>query len=107
MATSPTLRRMLIECQTWCTADCCKARAFSLTESTIGHWLGYERVDRTRELAEEIARLGAELGHARGQVVLSVRGLESTWGVEEFRAFWQDVEVAFSAAVARRDSARD
>jgi hypothetical protein len=103
VALSPTLRRLLFDCQTWCKADCCKAEAFRFTERILTRWLEFERIDRSREIAAEIARIESELQHGEGQVFLAARGLESTWDLNAFRAFWKHLEEVFNAAVNARE----
>ena len=99
---SPALRRLLLECQTWCSADCCKAQAFSLRDGVIAGWLGSERVDRSAELADEIDRVGTNVREADDRVILAVRGLESGWSAVEFKAFWASFRAAYSSAVEGR-----
>ena len=105
MTLSSALRRLLVELQTWCSADCCKGRAFSVSAAAVGRWLDGERIDRAREMAEEIARVGAGLSEAEERVALAARGLESGWAGAEFRAFWERFAQAFAAVVAARRGA--
>jgi hypothetical protein len=89
----------------WCTADCCKEGAFQITEGSIAHWLEQERIDRARDIAQEIARIQADLLSCTGLIFLAARGLESSWGADTFRAFWGRFEVAFTRAVEARAKA--
>jgi hypothetical protein len=77
-----------------------------------------ERIDRTQQLVEEVARIQASLQRAEERVVLDARGLGSDWRSDEFRAFWDRFAVALASAIADRrvanaepgaapDSARD
>ena len=102
---SPALRRLLLDLQTWCTADCCKGDAFRISEAAISRWLEGERIDRTRELAKEIAEIEGCLQQAEGRIALAVRGLVSDWDKVAFRAFWESFVVAFTSAVSVRKSA--
>ena len=95
---SPALRQLLISCHTFCSVDCCRVDAFEISEGSIERWLDLERIDRTSEIAAEIGRIKAELGQSEGEVMLTARGLESTWCVEEFQTFWDQLESAFSSA---------
>lgn len=97
---SPTLRRLMVELQTWCSPDCCKARAFSISAEAVGRWLDGERIDRTPELAEEIAIIEAGLRQIEGPIDLAARDLGSTWNGAEFKAFWQAFAEAFRSAFA-------
>ncbi len=99
---SPVLGRLLMDCQTRCTADCCKEQAFMLTEDSISSWLGPERIDRNREVSEEIGKIKADLHKATGRVLLAARGLESYWRAADFRAFWCKLETIFTRSVATR-----
>ena len=99
VTTSPALRRLLLDCQEWCRADCCKERAFTITEVSIARWLRLERIDRSREVAEEIRQIGACLPRSHGWVFLAVRGVESDWRADDFRAFWCRLEAAFRSGV--------
>lgn len=103
---SPVLRRLLHDFQTWCSADCCKARAFQFSEPGICDWLEGERLDRTHELVEEIAKIARGLQQAEGQIVLAGRGLESHWDVGEFRAFWESFTAVFTSALSVRTGAK-
>jgi len=105
VAVSPTLRRLLLDCQMWCSADCCKANAFELTESAVTRWLRLEHLDRSQEVAEEIGRVRSELQQAVGQIFLAARDLESTWDTEAFKAFWGRLEAAVNSAVEARERA--
>ena len=102
---SPALRRLLLDLQTWCSADCCKGDAFGISEAPISRWLEGERIDRAREIAEEIAKIEGDLQQAEGRIVLAARGLESDWDKTAFRAFWERFAVAFTSAVSVRNSA--
>jgi hypothetical protein len=102
VALSPALRRLLVELQTWCSADCCKGRAFGVSAAAVGRWLDGERIDRTRALAEEIVSVEGGLSEAGRRVALDARGLGSEWEAAEFRAFWERFALAFASAVAAR-----
>lgn len=107
VALSPTMRRLLVELQTWCSADCCKDKAFTVSAAAISRWLNGERVDRTQQLVEEVARVQADLQRTGDQVVLDARGLESDWPGDEFRAFWDRFAVALASASAVAASGRE
>jgi hypothetical protein len=96
---SPALRRLLLDHRECCTADCCKEKAFRITEASIARWLGHERIDRTREMAEEIRRIHVDVQEVEGWVLFEARGLESEWGADAFRAFWGRLKSAFTRAV--------
>ena len=100
---SSALRRMLHDRQIFCTPDCCKERAFEITEGTIARWLEGERIDRTRELAEEIGRIARDLRRCEGRIFLTARDLESGWDLDDFRAFWEHLETTFASAILARD----
>lgn len=97
---SPTLRRLLFELQVWCSADCCKADAFRISEAAIRRWLEGERIDRAQDLTEEIAKIEDGLREAEGPVTLAVRDLASDWNLAAFQAFWEKFAAAFAAAVS-------
>jgi len=99
---SSALRRLLCDHQIVCSADCCKSLAFQLSEGSIARWLNAQRIDRTREIAAEIEGVEAGVRGVVGRVVLAVRGLESEWDVEEFRAFWEQFLAAYTVAVVAR-----
>lgn len=105
VALSPTLRRLLVDIQTWCSADCCQDQAFDVSANAVGRWLDGERIDRTRELYEEVATIENDLPEEDGDVVLDARGLASGWKVTDFRSFWRRFKVAFASAVAARSPA--
>jgi hypothetical protein len=102
---SPALRRLLLDHQSWCTADCCKERAFRFTEDSIARWLGFERIDRAREIVEEIAKVKADVQRTTGRIFMAARGLESDWVADDFKAFWGRLERAFTLAVESREKA--
>jgi hypothetical protein len=102
VALSPALRRLLVELQTLCRADCCKERAFGISAAAVDRWLAGERINRTRELAEEVGRVGRDLPEVEERVTLTVRGLESNWDVAEFQAFWEQFAAAFASAIVAR-----
>jgi hypothetical protein len=98
---SPTLRRMLVECQSRCTADCCHALAFDLRR--IGPWLERERVDRTVELRAELDAISERAETLDASLRLSVRDLESTWTAPDWRRFLSVLRDAFGLASASID----
>lgn len=107
VAFSSALRRLLCDHQTFCSVDCCKGRAFHLSESSILRWLDFERIDRRQEIAREIERIEAEIRGLEGHITLAARGLRSEWDADDFRAFWTQFRVAYGWAIAspqRRDN---
>ena len=102
LSMSSALRQLLIHCHTSCSVDCCRANAFQISETMISRWLAFERVDRTGELAEEIGRIKEMLRQKEGKVILSARGLDSEWRVDEFKIFWDRLEAAFVSALVFR-----
>jgi hypothetical protein len=100
---SSALRRLLLDHQIMCSPDCCKGHAFQITAGSIARWLEWERIDRSREIGEEIGSIKAGLQWAEGQVFLAARGLESGWSMGEFQAFWGCLEAAFKLAVEARE----
>ena len=95
---SPAMSQLLMSCHRYCSVNCCRADAFEISEGIIGRWLDLERVDRTGMIVAEIERIKLALDRSVGEVVLTARGLESTWPVEEFLKFWDRFESAFSSA---------
>lgn len=89
VTTSAALRRLLLHCQTQCTADCCKENAFDLSKRSIEEWLAYERIDRSKAIGEEMATIADLLRKATGRLVLDVRDLRSDWKADRLLAFWQ------------------
>lgn len=102
---SPTLRRLLVELQTWCTADCCKDGAFAISAAAICRWLDGERIDRTQQLLDEVAGVQSSLQAAGERITLDARGLESDWRGDVFREFWDRFAVALASAIADRNVA--
>ncbi|MDB5350680.1 MAG: hypothetical protein JWN86_1927 [Planctomycetota bacterium] len=103
---SPPLRRLLHDHQIFCSADCCRERAFEITEGSISRWLDSERTDRTAELAAEIHRVASDVQGASGCVYLAVPGLKSEWGGDQFRTFWGHLRSTYSLAAEARQRAR-
>ncbi len=99
---SSALRRLLCDHQTVCSADCCKAMAFLINEASIARWLSFERIDRTSEIATEIASVEGDIRGAEGNIVLAARGLESEWSADEFRAFWNHFQATYVKATVTR-----
>jgi hypothetical protein len=101
VAKSPALRRLLLDHQTWCTADCCKGQAFQFSVGSIERWLWLERDDPSREIAAEIEFIKAESA-GDSAIFLAIPDLESEWRADEFRAFWARFEQVFTLAVEAR-----
>lgn len=95
---SPTLRRLMLELQTQCTADCCKGSAFRVSDALVCRWLNGERIDRYDELAEEIEKIELIAASLQSKIRLSARHLESEWPLDEFRDFWRGFATAFRSA---------
>jgi hypothetical protein len=102
---SSALRRLLLDHQIFCSADCCKARAFQFTENSIARWVDFEHILRTEEMVAEIRRIGAALQDVSGQIILDARGLQSEWDSGAFRAFWNRFEATFLRALDSRQRA--
>jgi hypothetical protein len=66
----------------------------------MARWLTSERPERTREIAAEIERIEADIRDVEGNIFLAAPGLESEWEASEFRAFWQQFGMAYTAAAA-------
>ena len=109
---SPTLRRLLMHCETECMADCCGARAFDITAQRISLWLQAERIDRGRELAEEIRSIRKSLDPEAGKVLLDSRDLRSEWYAQDFGhhlgfiPFWTRFEEAFTSSYEEHAKSR-
>jgi hypothetical protein len=99
---SSSLRQLLIHCHTVCSVDCCRGSAFQISEAMIRRWLDLDRIDRSAELANEISRVRSLLTQQEGEVILVARDLESTWPVNEFKDFWNQLENSFLLAMRGR-----
>src|SRR5688572_333026 len=93
---SPTLRRLLLHCQTECTADCCRDRAFDISARTITSWLETERIDRTPQLIREIKDIAGNLDPMVEMLFLEARDLHSEWRSADFATFWARFEKSFA-----------
>lgn len=92
---SPTLRRLLLHCQTECTAECCRGKAFDISVHAITSWLEAERIDRVSQLTREIKDIAERLDPKAGRLCLNERDLYSEWSIADFAAFWVRFERAF------------
>jgi MoxR-like ATPase len=99
---SPTLRRLLLELETHCRADCCKAAAFGLSVESILRWLEGERVDRTAALLDEINKIHTAVQIAQLEVFIDSRDLYSSWKFVDFDLFWQDFATNVERAIEAR-----
>ena len=101
ISVSPTLRRLLSDCATICTVDCCRQDAFDLAGSRVEQWLESERIDRTAEIASEIERLLQSVLNENGaQVRIDDRDLMSTWKTADLRDFLEAFRQRFRLAVS-------
>ncbi len=88
---SPSLRRLLLDCATNCTVDCCKALAFDLTGPRLAQWLYSETNVSTDDLKAEIEELlesGSQI--STNHIKFDVRDMYSTWRTTEFLNFIQE-----------------
>jgi hypothetical protein len=102
---SPGRRLLLLECHTFCTADCCQGNAFQLNPKLITCWFGGERIDRSIDLKEEINRIAVNLSQDTDQLILAARDMESRWQPAEFRMCWADFIAAYPTAIRTKKNA--
>jgi hypothetical protein len=101
ISVSPELRRLLIHCETNCTAACCRSAAFETTRHVLRQWIDAERIDRTESILLELSQLLEKIEGLQANLRFEIRHLESEWDQSEALVFFSNLREVFDETVNR------
>ena len=101
---SHELRRLLLYCQTFCSADCCKSKAFDTSLHVLSDWISGEHINRTECILKELSQLLETIERQEANVRFDISKLESEWDPAEALLFFSALRKRFEEAVSQNSA---
>jgi hypothetical protein len=101
---SNELRRLLVYCQTFCSADCCKSKAFDTGLRVLSDWIRGEHINRTGSILKELSQLVETIEGQEAKVRFDISKLESEWDRAEALLFFSTLRERFEEAVSQNSA---